>query len=738
MAALSPEIVALVHHIELHDSDWWNEAVSRIALACLLNARNPLESSAVHAAMQSSYGVNSSLDDVTEALKQIELAGRAIRSSGQKYTPSHESLAEAQASSARAAELESKVSRLFGDRMCATCPDIVPPPSWQDFRDNCLLPLLAQEGAQAAALSLGCDNGNGSPGEAVADWVTKYDPDGAEGLAPCILAFLSEADIDVREYVLERLDAQFVVAAAGLDTDTIRALTSSKPKKLTLRLVLDTNFLFSVMGWHDHPSNDVANAVLEIARTTDGEVDVELLVLPTTVEEAKNAVTLKAEKLDGIRWTKGLADAAVEFGAPGLVEQYIQSQTKNDFSLALTEYADLIAHDLEARLQDLGVNAVYEDVAAYSMNPEVLDNINDQITHEKTTRNEVDRRDYQLVKHDMIAYQWTLDQRPAGMKTAVDAGYWLVTLDKRLLGFDRYKCRGNTRGQVCLHPATAVQFLQFWIPRSEAIRSAIFSSVKQPLLPASSLAETERITYRIIERLGTLAGIEDVSSEAIRDALADTALRRVMKSASGADEELALIEEAFVRIASEKERELSEARAHSAQLERELDASKKTIAKQAEIEEGRRTQVEKLKGRVLEAATQADSLGAIVEEQGKVIEGLDERLATAEKESTRARWVLRWIVLPAVVLTAVGLVCGTALVAWMAPPRNLIAAGLLVLLLILVFMWIVAKSHDRVPIAAESPFASRLARAHRYVWGVAFASILFGFIGSMLWDTFSK
>lgn len=731
MSRLTPEVISLVHHVELHESSWWEDATDRIIQACLIASSSPVDAAGVQRTLVGEYGLHFEVSDIGLSLRRLESAGLAIEQSGEKFSASQEGRNEGDRAVRDFENLERAVAKLFDNAICEQCGSMPVPPTWADFLDDCLIPLLSQEGAQAASLSLGCPNGNGSVAEVVAEFVNRHDPDGTAGLAGCIQGFIASGDNAFREYILRQLDAQFIVVAAGLDSETIKALTSGKSKKLQLGMVLDTNFLFSVLGWHDNPSNEAARSLLDLAKTAKTDVDIQLLVLPTTIEELQHAVSNKAEQVENIRWTKNLAEAALEFGVPGLVAQYLASQAKSDFAMSIVEYADFLSHDIETTLQNLGVMSVYEDTSALGMRQDVIDSINDQMAYEVATRSVGDRRDYRQLRHDMIAYHWVGDQRPQQLKTAVDAGYWLVTLDFRLLGFDRFRCRGQAKAQVCLHPSTAIQLMKFWVPRSEVLEAAMFSSVRQPLFPTKSLLETEKVTYRIIERLGTLDGIEEISTDAIRDALADRVLQKKMKLASGDEQELELIEAAFVRIASDREQELAEERRRLQLVESELQASRDAVRERDEREAGRKVQVERLKKQVAESTTRATALDSDVKKKAEKLEVVEQRLSSAEEESARLRWLLRRAILPGGALLVLSALVATVLWLFLEAPQNWIAVGLVILFgMTLWFVWM-SLGLENEPAMKDTKAGRRLLKTAAGL-KVAAGAILFGLVVNVI------
>jgi hypothetical protein len=371
------------------------------------------------------------------------------------------------------------------------------------------------------------------------------------------------------------------------------------------------------------------------------------------------------------------------------------------------------------------------------MKQEVIDNINDQMIYEREYREASDRRKYETIRHDMIVYQWILDNRPIHIKTAVDAGYWLVTLDSRLLGFDSFKCKGRPKAKVCLHPSIAAKFLQFWIPSNDALRSAVFSNVRQPLFPASSLSETEKVIFRIIERLGQLKGIEDVSTDAIRNTLADTILQKQMRYALNQDEELQIIEQAFIRIASKAEKRLEEENIKVTNLNRDIEKSKAEVRRLLEVEEGRKIQTERLKKQVVDESERAIKLTRKLQNQDEEIQAITKRLNESEYKSAHFRWLIMWMLIPGALLLLLGIAGSIALYNSINNALRILIIPLFIIFILLVFLALVAFSHSRVPAARDSKLAQMLASLNSLLWFAIF-SVGSSLVGSILFDLLKR
>lgn len=66
---------------------------------------------------------------------------------------------------------------------------------------------------------------------------------------------------------------------------------------------------------------------------------------------------------------------------------------------------------------------------------------------------------YEQFLHDIVLWWYNKDKRPTYVESPIDADNWIVTVDFKLLGFDKSKNISDAEGvsQICIHPASLIQ-----------------------------------------------------------------------------------------------------------------------------------------------------------------------------------------------------------------------------------------------------------------------------------------
>lgn len=215
----------------------------------------------------------------------------------------------------------------------------------------------------------------------------------------------------------------------------------------------------------------------------------------------------------------------------------------------------------------------------------------------------------------------------------------MVTEDLRMVGFDRWK-RGKTEEfPVSLTPASLMQLLQFWVPRSEELDRALVGAIRLPFLFEGFDREAETVTIRIIRTLSRYENQDDLGSSTIQAVLMNRALRQRLRRQDAKVNEEAALRDAFAERAAElettvetlkedrqaseaqlREREaaLQEAREAQASLQRHLeehaDQTARELAQAREDLEKERT--ERLEAELLRLRTQLLEHGCIRRRSG--------------------------------------------------------------------------------------------------------------------------
>ena len=98
----------------------------------------------------------------------------------------------------------------------------------------------------------------------------------------------------VRRYVLGLLNTAFLVRALTLPAGAVQELLRRTKTRLQMRIFVDTNFLFSLLGLHTNPADDVVHALHELIEKMPSRVDVKLYMLTCTMDEARGTIARHA------------------------------------------------------------------------------------------------------------------------------------------------------------------------------------------------------------------------------------------------------------------------------------------------------------------------------------------------------------------------------------------------------------------------------------------------------------
>ncbi|SPB14018.1 hypothetical protein NOV72_01267 [Caballeronia novacaledonica] len=193
---------------------------------------------------------------------------------------------------------------------------------------------------------------------------------------------------------------------------------------------------------------------------------------------------------------------------------------------------------------------------------------------------EARRKSYEAVFHDIYVWHCIQRQRDLQLSSPLDAKEWFVTLDRRLVGFDAYKGKGNSGWvPVCVDPSTFIQFAQFWMPRSAQFEKALFGSLKLPLLFREFDSETEDVSLAIINRLSRIEAVGDFTADEIHTLLLNDAVRTRFRESPSDAEQTAIVRDELLSIhrdtvekSKKLEHELSEERTRKDALVQQLDS----------------------------------------------------------------------------------------------------------------------------------------------------------------------
>jgi len=568
-------LVALIHHVELNKAGWWDRAVQRLIVAAAWMAGEGLTPQAISDRLRDAFAVNLASSTVEKQLRLLCDSNTLVALHDGRFKIAEGSLKEFEASVAEAEAIARRAGEKFAALLTRCCPSLNAAETWTAFRDELLVPLIHEMGARTYELVSGSRMELGERAR-FQEFLERYPPELRDPLRRAAIDFMDPSDADVRACILRELNAYFFLEAGNLGEETVHALTTLPGRTPSFVLFVDTNFLFSILQLHENPSNEAARALMDVIQRLGGKVSVKLYVSPITVDETRRVLEFCERDLAELQLPPKLSHVALASGLRGFAQKFAEESSRATGRLAAKDYFRPYVTDLIRILRDKGVELHNRKIDAYRTKQEVIDDLNDQLEFEKR-RPGVRPKGYETLLHDMVLWHFVADQRSVEIESPLDAVFWVVTVDYRLLGFDAYKrAQGATTTPVCLHPATLMQLLQFWIPRTPEFEEAVVGTLRLPFLFQEFDPAAERVTIRILRALSRFENVGDLSTETIYAVVMNEALRQKLAVEEGGEAQITLVREALIEEHRRTADELQAAKARIAGLQREAAESAKT------------------------------------------------------------------------------------------------------------------------------------------------------------------
>ena len=373
--------------------------------------------------------------------------------------------------------------------------------------------------------------------------------------------FIDPTDHDIRAFVLRRLNAQYAADATALPAAALDRLAKQRSVPSRVRLMVDTNFLFSILGLHDNPGNEEANKLLELVDEVRSRVKLQLYVLPITFDETRNVLSDVAVRLTDFRGQPNLAEAAKRTNSLGLAQRYLEAASQSPTNLSAADFFAPYESDLLTVLRSKSVELYNTSLDELRMDQDVIDDVFELSERQRDHRRRGEKS-YESNLHDMVLWHFARRERSPSLTSPLEADIWVVTLDYGLLSFERRKLRSEM-GQpvICLEPASIIQLFQFWVPSSTQLDEALVGSIRQPLLFLNFGMESEQVTLRILGQLSRFDGAGDLSPDVALEILTNEALRqRISSSAQNTHSDEVVIGEELLEMIHHLQIERDEAR----------------------------------------------------------------------------------------------------------------------------------------------------------------------------------
>ncbi len=151
---LPPEVISLVHHVELNKAGWWEKSLQRLILAAIWLADRPFTEETLVEAIRSSFHVvvdRNKLREQVNTLREehtvVSLPEGTLRLTKAALSSFEEELREAE-------EITSHVQEKFSRALEAHCPSLKFQETWEQFDQGLLIPLVREMGANTTAVNI--------------------------------------------------------------------------------------------------------------------------------------------------------------------------------------------------------------------------------------------------------------------------------------------------------------------------------------------------------------------------------------------------------------------------------------------------------------------------------------------------------------------------------------------------------------------------------------------------------
>lgn len=543
---LPQDVVSLIHHVQLNQHGWWRKGATQVLIGLLWNADKSLTAKSLQKALSDQLNVSMRSEEVQSCLATMLADGTVSEIKQGEFRLSEQSTRELLLQ-AKNGEAERERAKIF------FCQEVI---------KNCGTTFNADEAWNAfvqelttAVRQTGANTFNLLTGEQIErreDWlvgfVQRFGSEHIDCLKAVIAGFFSAANPEGKQYVLRLLTAYFFVEATQLSRRTIESIDTKRSKR-KLRLYLDTNFLFSVLGLHDNPADDAAFSLLELAKAAHSYIDIKFLVAPHTIDETQRTVHAYIQTAKRVKVSKLVQSVASSAPLPGALRKFFNAAKNADSVYTPEDFFGPYAKNLKTILQQKNIRVDDNiEVSKYRVDQRVIDDVLDQHKREQT-RTHGKQKSYEAVEHDVILWYAVHDQRPKHTESPFDAEVWVVTVDTRLAAFDKSKTPRHMGVPTALMPSNLAQLIQFWVPRSEQLEATLLDSLTLPLFFRQFDREDERVTLRILSALSRFANTDDLGVETVRKLLVNDALRhRIEVEDDSTDEEVvALVHEEIIQ-----------------------------------------------------------------------------------------------------------------------------------------------------------------------------------------------
>ncbi|KYG75262.1 hypothetical protein [Roseivirga spongicola] len=256
---------------------------------------------------------------------------------------------------------------------------------------------------------------------------------------------MNSDDLDYLQKLAYKAELFF---SLGMDKETYER--ASEFNFMDWVVFLDTNFLYSILNLHKHDEDDACNQIVRIIR--DHKLNIRLTYIPDTRQELLNKKKDFDKNIARTSFTKHQISALLSSGnLDGFSKKYYEQ--KLEYGDETPHPTEIIDHHI-ASLKEKGVliyNSNFKSLREESGYQHIINETSAFKEYEKF-RNETrvekgldykQPKDDHLLEHDVFLREAILFLRGTKAVSMNDVKYYGLTLDKTLIGFDKYRLRSD-------------------------------------------------------------------------------------------------------------------------------------------------------------------------------------------------------------------------------------------------------------------------------------------------------
>jgi hypothetical protein len=145
---LKPELASLVHHVKLHETGWWNNAVKQLLLTAIWASGKEMDSSELANEVEVLFGVSLKPENINLLVQDlcsnqilVSLPSGSLKLSEKKITEFDEDIKRSEIA-------DKSVKVLFIETINKYCVGIDSEKCWKSFNEKFLFPTVQQIGAR--------------------------------------------------------------------------------------------------------------------------------------------------------------------------------------------------------------------------------------------------------------------------------------------------------------------------------------------------------------------------------------------------------------------------------------------------------------------------------------------------------------------------------------------------------------------------------------------------------------